>query len=68
MLIVSIIGYAKKDYEYYSKKVPKLESQKELNKVLDEIDSNKNLNFTAKAKIMELVLKRKAEITEKGLK
>ena len=61
-LLVGVTGCGKKDYEYYSKKVPKLESQENLNKILKEVKDNEDLSLIEKGKITGIITKRKAEL------
>ena len=61
-LIVAITGCVDKNYDYYSKKVPKIESQETLNEMLTEVNDHEKLNLTEKGKIMAIIAKQKAEI------
>ena len=61
-LLVGVTGCGKKDYEYYSKKVPKVESQENLNKILKEVKDNEDLSLIEKGKIAGIITKRKAEL------
>jgi predicted small lipoprotein YifL len=61
-LLVGVTGCGKKDYEYYSKKVPKIESQEKLNEILTEAKDNEDLTLIEKGKITGIIAKRKAEL------
>ncbi len=61
-LLVGVTGCGKKDYEYYSKKVPKVESQEKLNKILKGVKDNEELSLIEKGKITGIITKRKAEL------
>ena len=61
-LLVGVTGCGKKDYEYYSKKVPKIESQEKLNEIFNEVKDNEELSLIEKGKIAGIITKRKAEL------
>jgi len=62
VLVAGITGCGKKDYEYYSRKVPKVESQEKLSEMLDEVKDNDKLSLVEKGKVTAIIAKQKEEI------